>query len=380
MSDTLQSRLREQERLMRASIAILTLSGLFLPCANAQEVSAKQQMPRPLSGPPRSGALVGLNSGQTLWIAPIGDKIQVFAAPDYIIPRRDGFWRVRLDVNWNDPMLSGVPPGHGRLWAVPLKKGMDAVAWPAEQPVTSTSEEENKQEESIVEAMQREADKEGHHIEPLFLSPDYLSLYDAHTEVTSGGSTRGSTTYAILKITDPPETPSRTTEQLLVEEIHVPIPDDTRDKDLKACVRADDTLSDSDKDWALGQETTLGIRRDRHRWIYSWLMGGGAGLSCPVSIPPPKNIVGNNEMFPDWKLIKSTFPGAEDAFSSPSHDLLLIMTDAKLIVAPVRDGKIGKSLGEITLTGKPVMVQWAIGRYVDAWTNELTQYFDAYHM
>ena len=61
-------------------------------------------------------------------------------------------------------------------------------------------------------------------------------------------------------------------------------------------------------------------------------------------------------------------------------DLLLIVADVKLIVASVRDAKTGKSLGEITLTGKPVMVQWAIGRYVDAWTNELTQYFDTYHM
>ena len=323
---------------------------------------------------------MGLTSGQTLWIAPAGDKIQVPAAPDYVIPRRDGFWRVRLDVNWNDPALSDVTPGHGRLWAVRLKKGMPAVAWSAEQPITNTSEEANKQEEGTVGAMQREADEEGRRIEPLFLSPDYLSFYDAHTEVSSGGSTKGSETYTILKITDPPATPGRTTEQLLVEEIHGTISDDTRNNDLRACVRADDKLSDSDKEWALGQETTLGITRNQQRWIYSWLIEGGAGLSCPASIPPLKSIVGNNEIFLDWKQIKSTFPAAEDAFSSPAHDLLLIVTEVRLIVAPVRDGKIGKPLGEVTLTGKPVMVQWAIGRYVDAWTNELTQYFDVYHM
>ena len=323
---------------------------------------------------------MGLASGQTLWIAPAGDKIQVLAAPDYIIPRRDGFWRVRLDVNWNDPTLSGVPPGHGRLWAVPLKKGMDAVAWSAEQPASNTDEEGNKQEEGALDTMQREADQEGHHVESLFLSPDCLSFYDAHTEVSSGGSTRGSETYTILRITDAPATPGRTTDQLLVEKLNVTIPDNTRDNDVRACVRADSELSDSDKEWAFGQETTLGIRRNQQRWIYSWLIGGGAGMSCSVSLPPPKSIVGNNEIFPDWKEVKSTVPGAEDAFSSPAHDLLLIVTGTKLIVAPVRDGKIAKSLGEITLPGKPVMVQWAIGRYVDAWTNELKQYFDVYHM
>jgi len=131
-----------------------------------------------------------MNGGQTFWIALVDGKIHILVAQDYVMPRKNGFWRVRFDVNWNDPTLSGVPPPvHGRLWAVPLKKGMDAVAWSAEQSVINTSEEGNKHEEGTLEAMQREADEEGHHIKPLFLSPDCLSFYDEYTEVSSGGGT-----------------------------------------------------------------------------------------------------------------------------------------------------------------------------------------------
>ena len=356
--------------------AILTI-WLSVPCAKAQQVSPEHQGQQE-KAVVRSGALVGMNSGQSFWIAPVDGKIDILVAQDYVIPRKNGFWRVRFDVNWNDPTLSGVPPPvHGRLWAVPLKKGIDAVAWSAEQPVINRSEEGNKREEGALEAMQREADEEGHHIKPLFLSPDCLSFYDEYTEVSSGGSTRGRETYTTLNITDPPVTLGPT-EQLLVEEIHFPISDDTRDKDLRACVRADDQLSDTDKEWALEQETTLGIGRGQQKWIHSWLIGGGAGLPCPASIPPPKSMVGENELFPEWKKIKSAYPAAEDAFSSPLHDLLLIVVSGKLIAVSVFNGEIGEPLAQINLIDGPVMVQWAIGKHVDAWTKELTPYFQAY--
>jgi tetratricopeptide (TPR) repeat protein len=358
----------------RLCSAILTI-WLSVPCAKAQVASPEHQGQQE-KAVVRSGALVGMNSGQTFWIAPVDGKVHILVAQDYVIPRKNDFWRVRFDVNWNDP-TPGVPLS-GRLWAVPLKKGMDAVAWSAEQPVINTSEEGNKQEEGTVEAMQREAEEEGHHIGPLFLSPDCLSFYDEYTEVSSGGSTRGRESYTMLKITDAPATSGRTAEQLLVEEMHVPFSDDTRDKDLRACVRADDQLSDTDKEWALGQETTLGIRRGQQRWIYSWLMGGGAGFPCPVSIPPPRSMVGENEVFPEWKKIKSAYPAAEDAFSSPSHDLLLIVVAGKLIAVSVLKGEIGEPLAQVNLMNGPVMVQWAIGKYVDAWTKELTPYFQAY--
>src|SRR5260370_35579254 len=169
--------------------AILTI-WLSVPCAKAQQVSPEHQGQQE-KAVVRSGALVEMNSGQSFWIAPVDGKIDILVAQDYVIPRKNGFWRVRFDVNWNDPTLSRVPPTvHGRLWAVPLKKGIDAVAWSTEQPVINRSEEGNKREEGALAAMQREADEEGHHIKPLFLSPDCLSFYDEYTEVSSGVSTR----------------------------------------------------------------------------------------------------------------------------------------------------------------------------------------------
>src|SRR6267154_2797909 len=92
--------MRPPMRLILLWSAILILNCLSAPCGIAQTVSPRQlahQMPEAM---PHSGALVGLSGGQTLWIAPVGDNIRVLAAQDYIIPRKDGFWRVRLEVKW----------------------------------------------------------------------------------------------------------------------------------------------------------------------------------------------------------------------------------------------------------------------------------------
>jgi hypothetical protein len=45
---------------------------------------------------PKSGALVAIDTGQTLWIAVVNGKMQVIALDDYVIPRKDGFWRILL--------------------------------------------------------------------------------------------------------------------------------------------------------------------------------------------------------------------------------------------------------------------------------------------
>jgi hypothetical protein len=386
---------------MRALLcrAILTISCLWVPCALAQEpfIGNPSQQPNATI---RSGALVGMNSGQTFWIAPVDGKIQLFVAQDYIIPRKSGFWRVRLDMKWaapkdstgevieatvkDDPELSGVPPGYGLLWAVPLKKGMDAEAWPPTETKPAKPEEDN-QEESTMEQMQREAEEEPHKLTLLFLGPDYVSYNEEYTVISSGGGTGGSSTDAILQITDAPAGPGSATDKLLVHQIPEPLDDATREKDLTACIDPSGQDEFSSEDFLRGaQESTFGLKRDKQRWVFDWDIGYAEGAArgyftdCPVSLPPPASMVGRNELFPEWNKIRSAYPAATDAFSSPSHDLLLMVVAGKLLVAAVVDGKVGEPLARINLLDGPVMVQWATGKYADTWTKELTPYFRPY--
>src|SRR5260370_268027 len=112
----------------------------------------------------------------------------------------------------------------------------------------------------------------------------------------------------------------------------------------------------------------IGITRKNQKWAYDSVEGNEDTIfaACAASVLPPKRIVGSNELFPEWRQIKATYPDAEDAFSSPSHDLLLVAGNSHLIIVPVYDGKIGKPLADIDLFDQPVMVQWAIGKYLIA--------------
>ena len=365
-------------------------SGVFL---QAQESPESRRQERPQNAMPRSGALVGLSSGHTLWIAPVQGKIRITENQDYVIPRRDGFWRIRLGLKWAPP--EGVPssPGYERLWTVPLTEGNEAVPWKIITPAKSkptTAESDSQNEENGNDNTKKWEWKAGPVDESLeqkvtFLGPDYISFYQTQTVISSGGGTGGSETYFVLKITDAPPKSGRTTESLLVQETALPIPDDVRSKDLEACIDPNAKDDFRDEDFLRNaQELTYGIRRGRQQWQYGWLIGYSTGAArgyhtdCPVSLTPPKSIVGYDEMFPGWKTIQASYPKAEDAFSSPTHDLILVLSENRLIVASLHEGTVGQPLAQIEIDGKPVMVQWATGKYVDSWTKELTPFFETY--
>jgi len=163
-----------------------------------------------------------------------------------------------------------------------------------------------------------------------------------------------------------------------VHEVPAPISNSSRDKDLIACINPDG--KEGFNEVAFLGSGIIGSRRENQKWVYSAAEGyeNTVFAACAFSVLPPKRTVGSNELFPEWKQIKSTYPAAEDAFSSPSHELLLVVGHSHLIIVPLHDGKIGKPLADIDLFDQPVMVQWAIGKHVDAWTNVLTRYFHAY--
>jgi hypothetical protein len=336
----------------------------------------------------RSGALVGLSGGQTLWIAPVQGKIRITENQDYVIPRKNGFWRIRLGVNWAQPEGLPARPGYGRLWSIPLTKGNDAVPWTAparDKSKSAAAASDSPEDRANPEGSQWKAgsDEDSLKQEVTFLGPDYVSFYETETVMSSGGGTGGSEIYRVYEIAGSPSESPNAAAFLLDQETSLRIPENVRSKDLEACI---DPKADFRDETFLQnvQESTYGIRRNHHRWEYGWLLGYSTGAArgyhteCPVSLTPPKSIVGYDELFPAWKTIQASYPKAEDAFSSPTHDLILLLAKNELIVAPLQEGRVGKPLAQIEIDGKPVMVQWATGKYVDAWTEQLTPYFETY--
>lgn len=325
----------------RTTILIGWLVGVLL-CAAAS--SAQELMPK-------SGALVAIDSGQTLWIAPVNGKMQVIAVDDYVIPRKDGFWRVILS-------SKSFPPD---ARAIPLAKGKDAIS--SRQKASPEKKEGQPQGEDQPDQEAQPDLNEVHRQEVKFLSPIYISIY-TETEQTEA--------YSLLQTTE------RTGESTLVfSDSHLSIPADVRMKDVKPCV--DPENQDANYQEYASDNESLGIVRTRGKWRYDGMISlRGYSTNCAVSLVPPKSIAAQTELFPRWKDIKDIYPDAEDAFSSPNHDVLLVFYLNRLMVSPVREGKAGKPLLRLEVNGKPVMLEWALGKYVDVWTKQLAPYFGAY--
>jgi hypothetical protein len=298
---------------------------LFAAASSAQELM------------PKSGALVGIDSGQTLWIAPVNGKMQVIAVDDYVIPRKDGFWRVLL--------VNSFPPD---VVAFPLARRKNAIT--TEQKASPEKKEDRSEGEHQSDQEAQQDLNYVHRLEVKFLSPLYISIY-TDTEYTEA--------YSLLQTTE------RTGESMLAfSDSHLSIPEDVKLKDVKPCV--DPQNENADYQEFAAQQETVGIVRARGTWRYDGMISlRGFHTTCPVSLVPPKNIVAQTELFPVWREIKNVYPDAEDAFASPNHDLLLVFRQNRLIVAPVRRGKVGKPLLRLEVKEKPVMVEWALGKYVD---------------
>lgn len=323
----------------------LWLWAVFAALSCGAGASAQEPMPK-------SGALVAIDTGQTLWIAPVDGKMRVVALDDYVIPRKDGFWRVRLETKSLPPDVS----------AVPLGKEQDVILSQEKAPANNEETRPEAQDQSEQEMPPESS--EVHRQEVRFLGPSYISVY---TE------TEQSETDTLLKISD-----ARPDENSLVfTQETPPIPEDVRAKDIKPCV--DPENQDPNYQQYASQEESFGIVRERGDWRYSGAISLRAyKTECAVSLLPPRSVVEQSELFPTWKEIKDVYPDAEDAFGSPARDMLLVFYQNRLMVAPVQQGKVGKPLLRLEMNGKPVMVEWALGKNVDVWTKKLSAYFGAY--
>ena len=92
------------------------------------------------------------------------------------------------------------------------------------------------------------------------------------------------------------------------------------------------------------------------------------------SVEPPRRLVGHDQRAVPWDSVLARVPRANDAFTSPTRDLLVILERGKLHFFSIRDGRIDSA--PMTVHGliggmKVIMIQWAVGPHVERWTQEL---------
>jgi hypothetical protein len=111
-------------------------------------------------------------------------------------------------------------------------------------------------------------------------------------------------------------------------------------------------------------------------WPYVACGDGGRTFSID-DFPAPASLVGHNELYPSLATIKALHPRVRDAVSSPRRDLLVAMTDDSLLVFAVDNGHIGAPALKLPISGRIVMAEWAVGRFVPIWSTQVSPYLHA---
>ena len=126
--------------------------------------------------------------------------------------------------------------------------------------------------------------------------------------------------------------------------------------------------------------TNFGIFRENGKWL---LRGRLNYLSASIKqeyadfnvpLAAPENLVNYDSLFPSWEVIKQKVPNAVDGYTSPNKDIVVVLTNSKLLVYAIKNNILGKyPLKELQLKNSEVsvMAQWALDDYVKLWSGEV---------
>jgi len=126
--------------------------------------------------------------------------------------------------------------------------------------------------------------------------------------------------------------------------------------------------------------TSFGILRKNGKW----LLRGRLNYNIPslkneyvdfnVPMVAPENLVNYDSLFPSWEVIKQKVPSAVDGYTSPNKDIVVVLTNSKLLVYAIKDNILGNTpLKELELKNSEVAVmsQWATDDYVKIWSEDV---------
>ena len=298
------------------------------------------------------------SSYRTFWIRAENGQVKLAAErTNLLVPRDDGFWRIDVKHSvYNDFAEDFV-------WINPAADP-DALPNPflAEQEGIKAFEVSLLVKEQGIEASLGEYCKGRTSRDILFMGNNYLSVGYIRSEICGfmGGSTQSA-----LQMLSLAELESVEIVALLGYK---------GSKALKRAAKNYQKRHSGSEEWG---NVSGGIVRDLGKWVIKGHFPVGEGRYTHFSVrgAAPSRLIGHNQLYPDWKLIKKQVPDAVDALSAPSKDLLVVLTESgSLLAFTLKGGKISQQPALHILFKQPVtvvMARWAEGLTVSNWTQEI---------
>ena len=273
------------------------------------------------------------SSYRTLWISFKDEEIQPILEKDYIIfPRINGIWAIQKNVENNNN-------NHTEYFTANPIDGRD------------NSQILDKSEINVYKDIN-------------FISNDYISI-----EKYEGKDFKNILPiYQTLPIDN-----INSKKGLSIEEIYS---DEVKEKYERDFNEALEVLSNEDSE---GLRTTVDftkftMKRIEGKWSLIGKIGSKntneQGVDYKISINPSKRILNYDTLLIPWKDLKSRFPFIEDAYTSPTGRIAIIIFNNKLFIYEVEDRNIkGGPLAVIDLNEgeEVIMAEWGSGSYVDTW-------------
>jgi len=142
-------------------------------------------------------------------------------------------------------------------------------------------------------------------------------------------------------------------------------------------------VAETDAPERLGGIDEWTLARKAGRWIAVG-RDEGAGKRMENTIPRElpyaigSVIVAHNELALYWDDIRAVQPAAVDAVTSPARNMAVILTDRKIVIYSMKNGKLDREMLDMEL--KPgetvIMAEWATHvDYVDEWIRRVSELF-----
>ncbi|TJX13870.1 hypothetical protein E9840_07855 [Tissierella creatinini] len=282
---------------------------------------------------------------KTIWINSQDNSIiEIYELNQLLMPRMNGFWILE-----SDRIIQG-DSIRDELLALPQFRAESKAMIEDEMLLTLSSPSVDETAEKIPSILKN----------ILFLGNDYISVENIDL---NRGSRKTLQVYAIDNLAE--KKPIKLSD--LIGESGKEI----FSQSARSAMTIDSKI--------VANEENIGLVRKNGYWILKGRINYNQNSEelyndFNIKTIPPKEMVNYDEQAIPWDAVRLIVPDVLDVFSSPNNEFIVVITSSHLVVYYLEDGDIINNPAariKLPYDSAIIMSEWAVGRYVNIWQNEI---------